>query len=84
MLEGGTMTLQQYTTKFDEMALLLPELVQPESQRVKRFVQGLPCKVRQLVKMSTPHKYESTIALSAIAYDEEGMMVNENKRKRIE
>jgi hypothetical protein len=54
ILEAGTMTLQQYTTKFDEMARLLPELVQPESERVKWFVQCLPFKVRQLVKMSAP------------------------------
>jgi hypothetical protein len=58
MLEVGAMTLQQYTTKFDEMAWLLPELVQPESQRVKRFIQGLPCEVRQLVKMFAPQTYE--------------------------
>jgi hypothetical protein len=84
MLEARTMTLHQYTTKFDEMARLLPELVQPESQRVKQFVQGLPCKVWQLVKISAPQTYESAIALSAIAYTEEGVMVNENKRKRID
>jgi hypothetical protein len=58
ILGVGTMTLQQYITKFDEMARLLLELVQPKSQRVKRFVQGLPCRIRQLVKMSAPQMPE--------------------------
>ncbi|XP_022003881.1 uncharacterized protein LOC110901358 [Helianthus annuus] len=80
-LQAGTMTHRQYTTKFYEMARLLPEHVKPEAKRVKRYVQGLPPRIRELVRISAPKTYESAIALSAIAYEEDGKITSDNKMK---
>jgi hypothetical protein len=35
-LEAGSMTHQEYTTKFNRMARLLPDMVKPVSRRIDR------------------------------------------------
>ncbi|KAJ0722972.1 putative transcription factor interactor and regulator CCHC(Zn) family [Helianthus annuus] len=69
-LEGGNMTHKEYTTKFNKLARLFPDLVTPEEKRIKRYVQGLPVDIRRGVvttKMSSMH---SVVALSGTLYEQ--------------
>ncbi|KAD4178377.1 hypothetical protein E3N88_26968 [Mikania micrantha] len=69
-LEVGTMTHQEYTTKFNEMSRLVPHLVTPEESRIKRYIQGFPSEVRRLVKGSAPGTYQSAVELTAELFEE--------------
>ena len=70
-LEAGGMTHQEYTTKFDQMARVVPELVSTEERKVKRYLQGLPKVIRKQIKLLAPATYKRAVDLSATAYDEE-------------
>jgi hypothetical protein len=48
-LEAGKMTLQEYVTKFNRMARLLPDMVKPESKKIERFISGLPSNIKSHV-----------------------------------
>ncbi|KAI3754586.1 hypothetical protein L1987_54373 [Smallanthus sonchifolius] len=69
-LKAGSMTHREYNTKFNRMARLVPHLITPESVRIKRYVQGLPSKIRRLVKTSDLKTFRSTIQLASTMYDE--------------
>ncbi|KAD4888366.1 hypothetical protein E3N88_20439 [Mikania micrantha] len=69
-IEVGTMTHQEYTTKFNEMSRLVPHLVTPEESRIKRYIQGFPSEVRILVKGSAPGTYQSAVELTAELFEE--------------
>ncbi|KAI3724775.1 hypothetical protein L1987_64540 [Smallanthus sonchifolius] len=68
--EAGTMTHQEYTTKFNEMAKLVPHLVTPGSRRVKCYIQGLPPKVCTLVKSIAPETIDLAMEKSAVMFYE--------------
>ncbi|KAI3825123.1 hypothetical protein L1987_06599 [Smallanthus sonchifolius] len=68
--EAGTMTHQEYTTKFNEMAKLVPHLVTPESRRVKCYIQGLPPKVRTIVKSIAPETIDLAVEKNVVMFDE--------------
>ncbi|KAI3827856.1 hypothetical protein L1987_01943 [Smallanthus sonchifolius] len=68
--KARTMTHQEYTTKFNEMAKLVQHLVTPESRRIKCYVQVLPPKVRTLVKSITPETIDLAVEKSAVMFDE--------------
>ena len=70
-LEAGGMTHQEYTTKFDQMERVVPELVSTDERKVKRYLQGLPKVIRKQIKLLAPATYKRAVDLSATAYDEE-------------
>ncbi|KAI3776781.1 hypothetical protein L1987_46571 [Smallanthus sonchifolius] len=53
-LQAGLMTHRQYTSKYIELACLVPHLVTTEERRIHYYVQGLPPKIRTFVKANTP------------------------------
>ncbi|KAI3805539.1 hypothetical protein L1987_28008 [Smallanthus sonchifolius] len=53
-LKVGSMTHRQYTTRFNELARLLPHLVMTEERKIACYIQGLPDKVRTYVKANAP------------------------------
>ncbi|KAK1429741.1 hypothetical protein QVD17_11959 [Tagetes erecta] len=59
----------EYTTKFNEMAQLVPYLVETEQRRIKCYVQGLPPRVRTHVNAHRPGTFESVVDLAGIVYD---------------
>ena len=71
-LEAGNMTHQEYTSKFNEMARLVPELVTPESKRIKRYIQGLPLDIRRNMVTAKPGTFRSAVDLSGRLYDHRG------------
>jgi hypothetical protein len=81
-LEAGTLTHQQYTTKFNKMACLLPEMVKPESRRIERYILGLPIDIRCLVQSSRPTTFVLAVDLSRIMYRERGEVAPAESKKR--
>ncbi|KAI3744314.1 hypothetical protein L1987_57393 [Smallanthus sonchifolius] len=75
--EAGNLTHQEYTSKFNEMGKLVPHIVTPESRRIKCYVQGLPPKVRTLVKTTARTTIDSAVQLSAHEIEVQKM---DNKR----
>ncbi|KAK1427893.1 hypothetical protein QVD17_16616 [Tagetes erecta] len=68
-LTAGSMSHLEYTTKFNEMAQLVPYLVETEQRRIKCYVQGLPPRVRTHVNAHRPGTFESVVDLAGIVYD---------------
>ncbi|KAK1406364.1 hypothetical protein QVD17_41658 [Tagetes erecta] len=68
-LTAGNMNHLEYTTKFNEMAQLVPYLVETEQRRIKCYVQGLPPRVRTHVNAHRPGTFESVVDLAGIVYD---------------
>ncbi|KAI3828201.1 hypothetical protein L1987_02298 [Smallanthus sonchifolius] len=66
----GNMTHRQYTSKYHELAQLVPHLVDTEEKRIKYFIKGLPQKVRVHVKANAPTSFESMVSLAGIVYDD--------------
>ncbi|KAK1415031.1 hypothetical protein QVD17_30800 [Tagetes erecta] len=82
-LEAGSITPHEYTSRFNEMALLVPHLFTPESRRLRCYIQGLPPKVRTHVKAKGPTTFDEAVGLSAIIYDEvQSQKAHEGERKR--
>ncbi|KAL8265470.1 hypothetical protein R6Q59_023600, partial [Mikania micrantha] len=54
VLKAGSLNHHQYTSRFNEMARLVPHLVSTEERRVKLYMEGLPPKVRIHVKANAP------------------------------
>ncbi|KAK1424581.1 hypothetical protein QVD17_19914 [Tagetes erecta] len=68
-LSAGSMSHLEYTTKFNEMAQLVPYLVETEQRRIKCYVQGLPPRVRTHVNAHRLGTFESVVDLAGIVYD---------------
>ena len=68
-LEAGNMSHQEYTSKFNEMARLVPDLVTPESRKIKRYIQGLPLDIRRDMVTARPGTFRSAVDLSGRLYD---------------
>ncbi|KAI3795275.1 hypothetical protein L1987_37926 [Smallanthus sonchifolius] len=69
-LKAGNMTHRQYTSRFNELAQLIPHLVETEDRLIKYYVKGLPQRVRVHVKANLPSTFESVVNLSGIVYDD--------------
>ncbi|KAI3808226.1 hypothetical protein L1987_24174 [Smallanthus sonchifolius] len=69
-LQAGLMTHRQYTSKYNELARLVPHLVTSEERRIHYYVQGLPPKIRTFVTANTPSTFESVVVLSGVVYDD--------------
>ncbi|KAI3796222.1 hypothetical protein L1987_38888 [Smallanthus sonchifolius] len=67
---AGSMTHRQYTSKYQELAQLVPHLVDTEEKRIKYYIKGLPQKVRVHVKANAPMSFESVVSLAGIVYDD--------------
>ncbi|KAI3797887.1 hypothetical protein L1987_33151 [Smallanthus sonchifolius] len=64
------LTHRQYTSRFNELAQLVPHLVETEERMIKYYVKGLPQRVRVHVKANLPSTFESVVNLSGIVYDD--------------
>ncbi|XP_076911543.1 uncharacterized protein LOC143569545 [Bidens hawaiensis] len=69
-LEAGIMTHREYTTKFNKMARLCPDLVTPEAKRIKKYVQGLPTDIRRGVMTTNMNSFHSVVTLAGTLYDQ--------------
>ncbi|KAI3668750.1 hypothetical protein L1987_88233 [Smallanthus sonchifolius] len=69
-LKAGNKTHRQYTSRFNELAQLVPHLVETEERMIKYYVKGLPQRVRVHVKANLPSTFESVVNLSGIVYDD--------------
>ncbi|KAI3797403.1 hypothetical protein L1987_32660 [Smallanthus sonchifolius] len=68
--KAGSKTHRQYTSRFNELAQLVPHLVEIEERMIKYYVKGLPQRVRVHVKSNLPSTFESVVNLSGIVYDD--------------
>ncbi|KAI3814386.1 hypothetical protein L1987_19140 [Smallanthus sonchifolius] len=68
--KAGNKTHRQYTSRFNELAQLVPHLVENEECMIKYYVKGLPQRVRVHVKANLPSTFESVVNLSGIVYDD--------------
>ncbi|KAI3810834.1 hypothetical protein L1987_20457 [Smallanthus sonchifolius] len=68
--KAGNKTHRQYTSRFNELAQLVPHLVETEDRLIKYYVKGLPQRVRVHVKANLPSTVESVVNLSGIVYDD--------------
>jgi Tfp pilus assembly protein PilO len=81
-LEAGSMTHQEYTTKFNRMAPLLPDMVKPDSKRVDRYIAGLPLDINKHVISARQSNVSSVVNLSRVLYLERGeVALIESKKK---
>ena len=60
---------RHYTEIFNEKARLVPELVSPESKRIKRYIQGLPVDVRRSMTTARPNTFLSAVELCGKLYE---------------
>ncbi|KAI3754878.1 hypothetical protein L1987_54670 [Smallanthus sonchifolius] len=65
-LKAWSMTHRQYTTRFNELARLVPHLVTTEERKTACYIQGLPDQVRTYVKANAPTTYDSVVELSGV------------------
>ncbi|KAI3744748.1 hypothetical protein L1987_57839 [Smallanthus sonchifolius] len=68
--KAGNKTHRQYTSRFNELAQLVPHLVETEDCLIKYYVKGLPQRVRVHVKANLPSTFELVVNLSGIVYDD--------------
>ncbi|KAI3695423.1 hypothetical protein L1987_78420 [Smallanthus sonchifolius] len=68
--KAGSKAHRQYTSRFNELAQLVPHLVETEERMIKYYVKGLPQRVRVHVKANLPSTFESVVNLSGIVYDD--------------
>ncbi|KAI3801952.1 hypothetical protein L1987_30071 [Smallanthus sonchifolius] len=68
--KAGNKTHRQYTSRFNELAQLVPHLVGTENRLIKYYVKGLPQRVHVHVKANLPSTFESVVNLSGIVYDD--------------
>ncbi|KAI3824946.1 hypothetical protein L1987_06419 [Smallanthus sonchifolius] len=69
-LQDGLMTHRQYTSKYNELARLVPHLVITEESRIHYYVRGVPPKICTFVKANTLSTFESVVVLSGVVYDD--------------
>ncbi|GJU73114.1 hypothetical protein Tco_1264519 [Tanacetum coccineum] len=53
-----------YTTRFHELAKLVPHMVTPENQRVNRYIQGLAPEIKPHVTSSKPTSIQSAVSMA--------------------
>ncbi|KAI3670575.1 hypothetical protein L1987_87913 [Smallanthus sonchifolius] len=83
-LQAGLMTHRQYTSKYNELARLVPHLVTTEERRIHYYVQRLPPKIRTFVRANTPSTFESVVVLSGVVYDDIASEGPSDRRSRLE
>ncbi|XP_076960120.1 uncharacterized protein LOC143636409 [Bidens hawaiensis] len=84
-LKEGKMTHREYTTKFNRLSRLVPDMVNTEAKRVKCYITGLPQHVRVLVKASRPAIFDSAVVLTETVYDDyaaDNVVAEEKKDKK--
>ncbi|XP_076921100.1 uncharacterized protein LOC143582408 [Bidens hawaiensis] len=59
-----------YTTRFQELARLVPHMVSPEYKRIEKYIWGLVPQIRSLVTSSRSTTFKSTVTLSHSLTDE--------------
>ncbi|KAI3819722.1 hypothetical protein L1987_13570 [Smallanthus sonchifolius] len=69
-LKAGNMTHRQYTTRYNELARLVPHLITTEERKISCYIQGLSDKVRTFIKANTPTTFDSVVELSGVVYDD--------------
>ncbi|KAI3798217.1 hypothetical protein L1987_33488 [Smallanthus sonchifolius] len=69
-IKAGSMTHRQYTTRFNELACLVPHLVMTEERKIACYIQGLPDQVCTYVKANAPTTYDSVVELSGVVFDD--------------
>ncbi|GJW89953.1 putative reverse transcriptase domain-containing protein [Tanacetum coccineum] len=77
-----------YTSRFHELAKLVPHLVTPESSRIKRYIHGLAPQIRGMLRATQPTTIQSAILTTGILTDEAircaTLTKGNDKRKEIE
>ncbi|KAI3813749.1 hypothetical protein L1987_18481 [Smallanthus sonchifolius] len=68
--KAGNKTHCQYTSRFNDLAQLVPHLVETEERMIKYYVKGLPQRVCVHVKANLPSTFKSVVNLSGIVYDD--------------
>ena len=58
-----------YTSRFDDLALLCPGMVTPESKKIERFIWGLTQPTKGNVLAAKPDTYDSAKCLAQILID---------------
>ncbi|GJY75890.1 putative reverse transcriptase domain-containing protein [Tanacetum coccineum] len=53
-----------YTTRFHELAKLVPHMVTPESQRVNRYIRGLAPEIKPHVTLSKPTTIQGVVSMA--------------------
>ena len=67
-MEGSK--IQAYTTRFTELAVLCPGMVNPECKKVERYIGGLAPHIQSMVISANPANFESAKALAVRLMDE--------------
>ncbi|XP_076898689.1 uncharacterized protein LOC143552320 [Bidens hawaiensis] len=81
-LEAGSMTHWEYTTKFNKMARLCPDLVIPEANRIKKYVKGLSADIRRGVMTTSMNSFHSVVTLAGTLYDQREKLPPTETRKK--
>ncbi|KAI3798800.1 hypothetical protein L1987_34079 [Smallanthus sonchifolius] len=62
--KAGNMTRRQYTSRYNDLAQLVPHLVETEERLIKYYVNGVIQRVRIHVKANLPSTFESVVNLT--------------------
>ncbi|XP_076883893.1 uncharacterized protein LOC143532856 [Bidens hawaiensis] len=65
--EGGEHSA--YTTRFNELSVLVPHLVTPDSRAIDKYIRGLPRQIQDNVFSSSPKELGDAINLAATLTD---------------
>ena len=79
--------IQAYTTRFTELAVLCPVMVNPEYKKVERYIWGLAPHIQSMVTSASPATFESAKALAIQLADEgirQGAMTRRTETPREE
>ncbi|XP_076895239.1 uncharacterized protein LOC143547793 [Bidens hawaiensis] len=71
--------LKEYNTKFHKYCRLVPHLVIPESNKVTRYIWGLPREIRDMVRSNLPQTADSAMELAG--YLMNGLIRNQEEDK---
>ncbi|KAI3821768.1 hypothetical protein L1987_09340 [Smallanthus sonchifolius] len=58
-----------YTTRFQELSLLVPHMITPLAREIEKYIGGLPMQIQDAVLGSNPPTLEAAIRLSATLSD---------------
>ncbi|GKD97663.1 hypothetical protein Tco_1381560, partial [Tanacetum coccineum] len=76
-----------YTNRFHELARLVPQLVTPESRKIKRYVYGLAPQICEMVAAMEPKTIQKAVQFSGALTDEaarNGSIKKAEKRGNVE